>query len=110
MGDGCTVSAFSEDGKATTCCLFVSSDGEAGTVDLPRTYYPGYRAIDRLNGQMTVSESPQGLVRIGIPAGYTGDVSVFYRESTLWRMGWWVSVLSLSALCVLYALDRRRVR
>lgn len=100
---GMTVNAITREKGALTVDCTVEAQGE-GFVDLPLLYYPGYRVVD---GPGVLYAADTGLVGLAVPAGFSGTVTVAYREPLRWLVADAVSALTLAVLAV-GALRRRR--
>ncbi len=75
-----------------------SMDGKAGYIDLPLLYYKGYRACDTDTGEELSVVKADGKVRVMVPEGYQGNLSVRYREYWYWRLAEIVSLSSVIGL------------
>ena len=82
--------------------------GEAETADYPLLSYKVYRAVSDA-GTMEVTESEDKHVRVVIPPGFDGRITVEYREPVLWRAAELVSLGSLAALAC-YRIRKYRNR
>lgn len=84
--------------QATFTCQ--SADG--GAVIVPTLYYPYYQAVDGNGTSLTVSQDPESkMIRVEIPAGYTGTVQVYFAEPWFWRAAEAVSLLALAGVVVI---------
>lgn len=62
--------------------------------------------MDGTGAQLTVTRDPDGkMIRVEIPAGYTGTVRVRFAEPWFWRAAEAVSLLTLAGVAV-YCLRR----
>lgn len=80
---------------------------EDGYIDVPLFYYPCYKAVDRDTKEtlvLTYGENER--VRLVLPAGYQGTVSLKVGERKLWRFVEAVSVFSI--LVSLYLIINRQ--
>lgn len=69
--------------------------GESGYVELPLLWYSNYRAKDMNGNNLTITLGDNNSIRVLIPAGYFGNVSVEYKHLALWRIAEMISLLSL---------------
>ena len=69
-----------------------TSDTES-FVDLPIYDYGNYHAYDESGKEWETHTSEQSLIRITIPANYSGTLSIAYKEPLLWRL---MELISLS--------------
>lgn len=85
---------------------FTCQSEDGGAVIVPILYYPYYQAVDGTGAQLTVTRDPDGkMIRVEIPAGYTGTVRVRFAEPWFWRAAEAVSLLTLAGVAV-YCLRR----
>lgn len=92
---------------------FTAENGSntASYVDVPFLYYHGYVAKYGETGQrMDGSFGDGGRTRVMIPAGYHGEITVQYRERTLWRLADLVSVLAAASLLLWKTFSRKDTR
>lgn len=86
---------------------FTCSSEEGGAVIVPILHYPYYYAVDEAGTRLTVTQDPQSkMLRVEIPAGYSGRVEVGFAEPWFWRAAETVSLLTLAGV-VLLCLRRR---
>ncbi len=75
------------------------------TIELPLIYYKGYAAT--LNGkELPVAQSNHGLVQV--PVDQSGSVKAYYAGTIVQKVSWYITLVSIIALCVLITLQRRR--
>ena len=99
---GLTVRSLARaDGVVTIDC---AADGQDGSLELPLLYYPGYRV---LTGSGALSQSGHGLVRLTVPEGWDGVITVGFREPKRWLLADLLSLLTAAGLGCL-AVRRRR--
>lgn len=84
-----------QNGVTTLICAETS--GQTQHVELPLLYYPGYTVTA---GQGTVFKTPNGLVGVAVPAGFTGSIQIAFREPKRWLLADMVSLATLAALVV----------
>ena len=84
-----------QNGVTTLICAETS--GQIQYVELPLLYYPGYTVTA---GQGTVFKTPNGLVGVAVPAGFTGSIQIAFREPKRWLLADMVSLATLAALVV----------
>lgn len=73
-------------------------NGEAGVIELPMIYYPGYVAT--LDGKKIVTQASErlGFVAVEIPAGHEGaTIEVRYGMSKMTKLGIAVTVVTVAA-------------
>ena len=91
-----------------------STEGDDSYIDVPFLYYPGYVARYQTSGQMlNTVKAPDNRVRVVIPSGYTGMITVKYRERMLWRVADFITVIStLGIIMIVFtrnAIDSKRL-
>ena len=90
--------------SGTTIWAEVENPGaEAGEVLFPLWAYRGYRAKGT-SGALDEYMAPDHRVAVRIPAGYSGEVKVFFREPWYWRL------CEVTSLCTLLYIVLRRKR
>lgn len=82
-----------------------------GYIDLPLLYYKGYgvRASDA-EDEITVGENDSGLLRITLPAGFSGDITIDYFGEWYWRMAEIISLGGLAVFVVYLLYNRNHSR
>lgn len=91
---GVSVDNFSKRGTNVT---FTAQSEAGGYVDLPLNYYKHYKT----SGGSDISVGDNNCVRVSIPSGYSGEVSVYFKEPLLWRISEVLSVLSFLGVFVI---------
>lgn len=88
---------------------FTCQTENGGSVTVPILYYPYYRAVDGSGTAQPVSADPEThLVRVELPAGFDGSVTVSFLPPWYWRAAEGVSLLTLAALIAGVVSCRRR--
>lgn len=83
--------------------LQVSNNENGATIELPIIYYPGYIA-EVNHQQLTITPTPEsGLIKIQIPAGTNGIISVYYGLSPATKLGGAISLGTLT-VCMIWLL------
>lgn len=80
-----------------------ANTGDApGRVVTPLLHYPYYRAVDVATGEaLPLGAAVYRFLQVELPAGYEGEVSVFFREPSHWRLAEAVSLLTAAGLLFL---------
>jgi len=74
-------------------------------IELPLFYYLGYTA--ELNGEeIPVGESQNGLIQI--PVNRSGEIKVYYKGTSLQKISWYTTIVSLFSLCIYIFVIRRK--
>lgn len=89
-----TVSSLDRDAGKTA---FTVNAQSVEMLELPLIYYKGYSATLDKKG-VEVSESNNGLVQISVPQ--SGKIEVYYGGTFVQKASWFISILSILALCV----------
>lgn len=84
-----------------------TADTEASVV-LPINDYGNYVAEDTAGNRLPLSTSENSLLVLTVPGGYSGAVSVSYREPVLWRIAELISLATVVGLCIGCARGRRK--
>lgn len=103
------VTDWSRRGVQVTAQVTVSQTAD-GTVTVPLLYYPYYTACDDAGHPLGVDSDPDTWqVRVAVPSGYSGGITVRFSPPWFWHAAEAVSLLSLLALAGYAAwLHRRR--
>ncbi len=75
--------------------MYVTNNGDEGWVDVPMAAYPGI-----ISGQTDTFTGEDGVVRVKIPAGYSGKIELGYRENAGFAFCDIISLITLIALLV----------
>ncbi len=80
-----------------------------GYVDLPLLLYKGYRAHETGTGrELSVCDGENHRVRVILPEGFSGKVSVGFASPFYWRVGEVCSVLTVALFVGLWCVRRRK--
>lgn len=75
------------------------NSGFETAIEVPRINYKGYQATHLESGEkMTISDGKSGRIKIDIPAGFSGTISIKFISPWYWRLAELVSLLTLSIL------------
>lgn len=83
--------------EGTNITMDLASEN-GGTVEVPLIYYPGYRV--RASGTVTTGVSEHGLLTLEVPAGFRGEVKVYYGLSTGLLLGCCISSITILGVIV----------
>lgn len=96
-GDGVEVCGYEKDYlNMEVSCINHSQD--AGYIDLPLLYYKGYRGKAYDGSSLEVCAGVNNVVRVLVPGGYEGTLSVGFVSPWYWRAAELVSLVSLAGL------------
>lgn len=76
----------------------VNNGQETGYIDMPLLYYRGYRAKSDDGNILEVCAGENNVVRVLVPGGYEGKISVGFVSPWYWRMAEVVSLITLGGL------------
>lgn len=107
VGDGLMITEFVRRGTSITFTA-ENASGEAQTADLPLICYLGYVAEDGAGNPLPINKGASARIRVTVPAGYMGPVSVRFVERPLWRAAEAVTLLTAILLIVWYVVQRRK--
>lgn len=93
--------------KGTTILSCSEVTGEPGYAELPLLYYPGYTI---LNTDGEIFRTDNGMVGVTVPAGYSGEIRVTFREPKRWLAADLVSLATLLVLLGRFAIEPIRKR
>lgn len=91
--------------------ITLENTGDAqATVTLPIFDYGNYHAIDTEGVEWPMTMSEDSLLQITVPGGYSGAISIEYKEPPLWRAAELVSLATLGGLLVFWLREKRKKR
>lgn len=96
-GEGVWVEGYEKDYLSVEMTCRNGSPKES-YVDVPILYYEGYRAQTDAGQELEVGYGENNIVRISIPAGFEGGVSMGFVSPWYWRVAEVVSVVTFLAL------------
>ncbi len=77
-------------------------------LEVPIFYYPGYVAVDENNNSYTVERGNNSRIRVTLPNGFEGKITVNFKEPLLWRVGEIISLLTMMGMVMFYFINRRK--
>lgn len=107
-GENVVINAYSKDYlKVEMNCT--NSGAEESYVELPLLFYKGYRAFDTDTGmKYTVCAGDNYVVRVLIPQGYAGNLTVEFKSPIYWRLSEAVSAVIFVSLISTWWIKRRK--
>ena len=94
--EGITVTDYTK--KGTSLSAYITSS-TGGTIDFPLLYYPDYVCTDLTTGETLPAEAGyNNMVRITVPDGFEGQLTIRFREPIIWRFAEISSLLTFFAL------------
>ena len=98
--------AYRKQGTTISCNVSVQSEG--AYIDFPLLYYKYYRCTDRDTSQtFPVSAGTNNMVRVQLPEGYSGSISIRFVEPWFWRLSEMISLLALIGIAISLLLKSR---
>ncbi len=111
LSEGISAEDYQKNGLAVTARITATKDGY---MDLPLLYYKGYHAQVMDTGEaLPVLKGDNSDVRVLLPAGFQGEIRVWYGGMWYWRVAEGLSVAVGLFFLVYYALRclrRKRMR
>jgi uncharacterized membrane protein affecting hemolysin expression len=100
------VEDFEFDANSSQRRFKVSAKSES-TVELSQVYYIGFQASDQDGNRLDTTFSDNGLVKITIPAEFSGTVTSKFYNSTVTSVGLFITIATWSVIVVFYWTVRR---
>ncbi|MCQ2080890.1 MAG: hypothetical protein MJZ11_04480 [Lachnospiraceae bacterium] len=85
----------------------VKATSDDSYVDVPIFNYPTYSAEDKNGESLKIEDGENHSVRVRIPNGYEGNISVNYKEPVLWRI---CEIISLAGLIFFVIKQRKEIK
>jgi hypothetical protein len=104
-GDGVAYADFSQKG-ITAVIRCTNTSGAESYIELPLLYYEQYHAHDRDENELAVTPGTINLVRVAVPAGFDGTITVSYDYPVSWILSEVLSLLTLFGLVILAVWKR----
>ncbi len=103
QADGCTMENYSK--KGTTITATVTS-AEGGYLEFPLNHYKYYTCKDQNTGDiLPVDAGYNNMVKVSFPAGYAGDIRVFFQKPWFWSLAEILSGISLIGLAGIWIVS-----
>jgi len=85
---------------------FEVETGSYATLELPLLYYKGYK-VTMDDKKLSLNQSERGLLEIVVEN--SGAVTVYYTGTTLQRISWYTTIVSIFVLCIyIFTSNRKR--
>lgn len=82
-----------------------------GYIELPLTYYTGYKAIDAVTKEeLKVAKGNNNVVSVQIPENYMGNVKVFFSAPMAWNISYVISFITAIGIVVVMIVNRKKER
>lgn len=109
LGEGLIMDGFSQRYNFINVKLTNASSKES-FFHVPLLYYRGYEAIDINSGNhLFLEKGDNNRIKITVPAGFSGDVSIAFSEPWYWRMAEIVSATFIIFLIVSTIFHKKRI-
>ena len=93
--------------NGTKIVVAVEADEEA-SVCVPRFNYPYYKAIDESGNYLSISNGQNNLIKVALPEGYKGTVTVRFVSPWYWRVSEIVSLITaVGLLCLNFRKEKK---
>lgn len=76
-------------------------------VEVPMLYYDWYRAENAESEKFVLSPGENNVIRVEIPAGYCGDIRIYFHEPLTWRLAELLSLITLMTM-IIAGIARRK--
>ena len=82
---------------------------ELQKIEVPLLYYKGYVAETQDKGRLAITAGISGRARVDIPSGFSGTVTVRFREPWYWRVCEVISLISALGIIIYLLYDRGKI-
>lgn len=90
---------------------YCNNSNTQGYVEVPLLYYKGYEAHDIETGQsLEITDGDNHVVRVNIPKGYEGGMSIDFNSPWYWRLAEIVSIIFLIGFLFLWRKESRLLK
>jgi len=99
--------------KDSKIVMYVSNPGEESFVEVPKLNYKGYRARDEHKNRLTIRNGYLNLINVVVPAGFEGEIEVYFKQPAYWVAATVISALAwvwLIYLSFSYSAKKRTLR
>jgi hypothetical protein len=97
---------FESSPNSSTRQFTVNTQSES-TIELAQVYYSGFQAIDAAGDQLPTTYSNNGLVKITIPAGFSGTVISKFGNDTITITGLILTILTSLTIVLFYIIKKQ---
>lgn len=87
--------------------LHCRSGKSSGYVDVPIFNYPGYKATDDKGKELSITNGTNCTIRIAVPSGYDGNVTIRYTVPWYWHLSEVISLLSIIGIIALTVMTNK---
>lgn len=84
--------------KDNKIVVSVENSGEASTVEIPKLNYKGYVARDDNKNKLEITDGFRNLINVSVPAGYSGTITVSFKQPVSWIVSEIISLLGFIAI------------
>lgn len=96
-GKGVEVTYFQK--RGTTIWLQLKNTSDSSYVELPLLYYEGYTAVSD-GTELTLGKGTNNVIRLQVPAGFQGNVTLYFHEPDTWRIAELISAVTITGILI----------
>jgi hypothetical protein len=78
------------------------------TIELAQVYYAGFQAVDEAGDKLETTYSDNGLVKLTIPADFSGTVTSKFRNSNVTNIGLFITITTAGLSAAYFFWSRKR--
>ena len=97
------INNLTREGRFTYLDVTIS---KADNIELPLIYYKGYK-VTLNDKEIPINESENGLIQINV--NQSGRVEAYYAGTILQHVSFWITILSIVALCIYWHISRKKI-
>jgi hypothetical protein len=101
------VTDFEFDPNSSQRRFHVSAEADS-TIELAQVYYAGFQAVDENGDKLETTYSDNGLVKVTIPANFSGTVTSKFRNSNVTNIGLLITVATGGLSAAYFFINRKR--
>ncbi len=104
------IGGYTRNGKYATITGVAASESDDAWVELPILNYKNYVARDGSGNELTIVDGDNNVIRVLLPSGYVGDVTVIYEIPTIYKIADVISLLTAIGLAAWVILDKTKLK
>lgn len=105
--DAITISGYNKNYINITADITNNSESDE-YIELPLLYYPYYKAVGT-NRDLECFSGSNNVIRVQIPAGYTGTLYLTFRQPLLWRISEIIPVAVIICMLIITIKRKRNI-
>ncbi len=106
---GIVIDEYEKNLSGINLTYHTSNIDDNGYIDVPLLSYTGYKATDENGNNLKTEKNEHNTIRVFVGSNKSGNISVFYKESILWRICTLISVLSLIVIIITH-INRKKFK